>query len=76
MSTLRKRGDPSPGSGAEFLMREALAEFEADSRLACRALRVCMAVKVFGVGTVLPNELPEELPAASIHQSSISHTLQ
>ena len=38
-------------------MRQALSAFEADSIAACRALRVSMAVKVFGVGILLPNDL-------------------
>lgn len=38
-------------------MRHALSAFEADSTAACRALKVSMAVNVFGVGTLLPNNL-------------------
>lgn len=38
-------------------MRHALSAFEADSTAACRALQVSMAVKVFGVGILLPNNL-------------------
>lgn len=38
-------------------MRHALSAFEADSNAACRALKVSMAVNVFGVGPLLPNNL-------------------
>jgi hypothetical protein len=38
-------------------MSHALSAFEADSTAACRALKVSMAVNVFGVGTLLPNNL-------------------
>lgn len=36
---------------------QAVSSFEVDSLQACRALRVSMAVNIFGVGTVLPNDL-------------------
>lgn len=38
----------------------ALAHFEMDSRLACRALRIRGAIQEFGLGTLLPNDLPLE----------------
>lgn len=40
-------------------MSHAVAGFDVDSRLACRGLQVSMAVKVFGVGTLLPNDLSD-----------------
>ncbi|MNI06798.1 hypothetical protein D3C73_597920 [compost metagenome] len=39
-------------------MEKAHAGFEFDCQQACRALKVCIAVNVFGVGTLLPNALP------------------
>lgn len=46
-------------------MHRALMAFEVDSRLACRALRIRMAMVIFGVGTLLANDVPEppRLPA-------------
>jgi len=41
----------------EVWFSQAVSSFEVDSLQACRALRVSMAVNVFGVGTLLPNEL-------------------
>lgn len=41
-------------------LESALANFEMDSRLACRALRIRGAIEVCGVGTLLPNNLPLE----------------
>lgn len=76
MNTLRRRDKAQASSGFEHLMDVALAEFEADSRLACRALRVKMAVGVFGVGSLLPNDLPPELPFEPLSGRLISHTLQ
>ena len=76
MSTLRRRDKAQAGMGFERLMSAAVAEFEADSRLACRAMRVKMAIGMFGVGSVLPNDLPPKLPNESLHESLVSHTLQ
>lgn len=39
-------------------MRKALIGFEIDSKLARRGLQVSVALHVFGVGTLLPNDLP------------------
>ncbi|MFJ3366560.1 hypothetical protein [Pseudomonas sp. NPDC086251] len=41
----------------QSVMAEASAGFELDCRQACRGLRVSMAVNVFGIGTILPNNL-------------------
>ncbi|MGO3987245.1 hypothetical protein ABI582_23080 [Pseudomonas sp. SAS7] len=76
MSTSRKRVKAQAGIGFEHLMSAAVAEFEADSRLACRAMRVKMAIGMFGVGSLLPNDLPSKLPVESLHESLVSHTLQ
>ncbi|MDH2182400.1 hypothetical protein N5K35_01510 [Pseudomonas sp. GD03651] len=76
MNTLRRRDKTPIDVGFEYLMNAALAGFEADSRLACRALRVKMAVGIFGVGSVLPNDLPPKSPSKPLHESLISHTLQ
>lgn len=40
-------------------MADALAGFEMDCKMACRGMKVSMAVKVFGVGTLLPNDLSD-----------------
>jgi hypothetical protein len=40
-------------------MGHALSGFDTDSRMACRGFQVSMAVKVFGVGTLLPNDLSD-----------------
>ncbi|MGJ7547639.1 hypothetical protein [Pseudomonas alloputida] len=76
MSTSRRREKAQAGIGFEHLMSAAVAEFEADSRLACRALRVKMALGTFGVGSLLPNDLPPKRPVESLHESLVSHTLQ
>lgn len=51
--------------GLEQVLCEALADFEMESRLACRALRVRAALTVFGVGTLLANDLPEPSRSSS-----------
>ncbi|MCE5976612.1 hypothetical protein [Pseudomonas sp. JR33AA] len=76
MSTLRKRDRVQVDIGFEHLMSAAVAEFEADSRLACRAMRVKMAIGMFGVGSLLPNDLPPKLPIEPFEESVVSHTLQ
>lgn len=76
MSNLRRRDRAQAGIGFEHLMSAAVAEFEADSRLACRAMRVKMAIGMFGVGSLLPNDLPLKRPTESSHESLVSHTLQ
>lgn len=75
MSTLRKKAAPHRLIGVEHLMGQALAEFEAESRLACRALRVRMAVMTFGVGSLLPNDLPAEGPYEEQPETFLSQTL-
>jgi hypothetical protein len=42
------------------LMEQASAGFELDCRQACRGLKVSMAVNVFGLGTLLPNNFADE----------------
>lgn len=59
MRTPKQAGQAMKDKGAELAMRRALIEFEMDSRLACRALRIRMAMVVFGVGTLLPNDPPK-----------------
>ena len=76
MSTSRRSDRAQADIGFEHLMSAAMAEFEADSRLACRAMRVKMALGMFGVGSLLPNDLPPKLPVESLHESVVSHTLQ
>jgi hypothetical protein len=44
-------------TGEQVWFSQAVSSFEVDSLRACRALRVSMAVNVFGVGTLLPNDL-------------------
>lgn len=38
----------------------SLQGFENDAISACRGFQVAMAVNIFGVGTLLPNNLPEQ----------------
>lgn len=40
------------------LFSSSLQGFEVDAINACRGFQVAMAVNVFGVGTLLPNDLP------------------
>lgn len=75
MNTLRKKASPHRLIGVEHLMSQALAEFEAESRLACRALRVRMAVMTFGVGSLLPNDLPGDAPEVERPETFLSNTL-
>lgn len=44
----------------QHLMEQASAGFELDCKQACRGLRVSMAVNVFGMGTLLPNNFADE----------------
>lgn len=41
------------------IMTEAAAGYELYCRQACRGLKVYMAVNVFGIGTILPNDLSD-----------------
>jgi hypothetical protein len=50
--------EKAPDESPDWMSR-AVAGFNVDSRLACRGLQVCIAVKVFGVGTLLPNDLSD-----------------
>lgn len=75
MNTLRKKASPHRLVGVEHLMRQALAGFEAESRMACRALGVRMAVMTFGVGSILPNDLPGDVPEDGHPETFLSHTL-
>ncbi|MDR6162561.1 hypothetical protein [Pseudomonas fluorescens] len=52
------------------LMEQASAGFELDCRQACRGLKVSMAVNVFGLGTLLPNNFAEETTV----QPPVDHT--
>lgn len=36
----------------------SIRNFEAQASLVCRGFKVAMAVNIFGVGTLLPNNLP------------------
>lgn len=58
MNGLEKKLKKRAAAQFERPMQSALAEFEMDSRLACRALKVSIAMNGFGVGSVLPNDLP------------------
>jgi|GEM_PF-2489513 hypothetical protein len=42
------------------LMEHAYAGFELDCKQACRGMKVSMAVNVFGLGTLLPNNFADE----------------
>lgn len=75
MNILRKKALPHRLVGVEHLMSQALAEFEAESRMACRALRVRMAVMTFGVGSILPNDLPDDVAEEAHPETFLSHTL-
>lgn len=47
------------------LMEHAYAGFELDCKQACRGLKISMAVNVFGLGTLLPNNFADEATARS-----------
>lgn len=74
MAKTRKKAGSADVIEHDRLMRHALAGFEVDSRQACRALRVCMAVKGFGLGTLLENDLPPDVLAPSAAQRLASHS--
>ncbi|CAG8865754.1 hypothetical protein PS627_01673 [Pseudomonas fluorescens] len=69
-----------PGSGRtpdmDRLMLHALAGFEVDSRMACRALRVSLAMQGFGVGTLLDNDLPRGEPVPARAEPMDIHAAQ
>lgn len=73
MAKTRKKAGPAASIEHDRLMRQALAGFEVDSRQACRALRVSMAIHVFGVGTLLENDLPPRVLPPSAAQRMASH---
>ncbi|ARD14434.1 hypothetical protein B7R56_02305 [Pseudomonas savastanoi pv. retacarpa] len=64
MKKLRSR-KPLPSQGeldtalTDAVFVKGLRAFEAQALLARRGLQVVMAMKVFGVGTLLDNNLPE-----------------
>lgn len=62
MASLRKRDKTLLAKGSQAFMQAALAGFEHESYQACRALRVRTAMTVFGVGSLLPNDLPSRRP--------------
>lgn len=51
------------------LMEKAYAGFELDCKQACRGLKVSMAVNVFGLGTLLPNNFADQ---ATVQQSEVA----
>ena len=60
MSGLRKKDRNVRFQDTMQSMHAALEGFELESRQACRALRISIAIDGFGVGSLLPNELPVE----------------
>ncbi|WPP01694.1 hypothetical protein SFA35_10240 [Pseudomonas sp. HR96] len=46
------------------LYSSSLQAFENEAVLACRALQVTMAINTFGVGKLLPNNLPNHFPTS------------
>lgn len=74
MAKTRKKSGYVAAIEHDRLMRQALAGFEVDSRQACRALRVSMAIQAFGVGTLLENDLPPDVLASSAAQRMASHS--
>ncbi len=55
------------------LMEHAYAGFELDCKQACRGLKVSMAVKVFGMGRLLPNNFADEDAVAELDAPSDIH---
>ncbi|WP_256808724.1 hypothetical protein [Pseudomonas siliginis] len=51
------------------LMEHAYAGFELDCIQACRGLKVSMAVNVFDLGTLLPNNFADQ---ATVQQSEVA----
>lgn len=54
----------------QHLMDAACAGFEVDCKQACRGLKVSIAVKVFGMGTLIPNNFADENVG---HKSNSQH---
>lgn len=54
------KGTPLSSEPFHHLMLEACARFELDCKQACRGLKVSIAVKVFGMGTLIPNNFADE----------------
>lgn len=52
--------NPLSSDPFQHLMEEACARFELDCKQACRGLKVSIAVKVFGMGTLIPNNFADE----------------
>ncbi|WP_431034780.1 hypothetical protein [Pseudomonas yamanorum] len=53
----------------EGIMRTACDSYDYECRENCRGLKVNIAVNIFGVGTLIPNDLGEELTS----KTSILH---
>lgn len=60
MQTQTNSAPAGKSGGMPRWMSMALIGFDVDSKMACRGLRVSVAVNVFGVGTLLPNDLDDE----------------
>ena len=60
MQTQTNSAPAGKSGGMPRWMSMALSGFDVDSKMACRGLRVSVAVKVFGVGTLLPNDLDDK----------------
>ena len=73
MAKTRKKSGHVASIEQDRLMQHALAGFEVESRQACRALRVSMAIHAFGVGTLLENDLPPDVLPPSAAQRMPSH---
>ncbi|MCW8277887.1 hypothetical protein IMF27_21815 [Pseudomonas sp. PCH199] len=56
----KKSSNPPDFDFFKSLMDEASAGFELDCRQTCRGMKVSLAVNVFGIGTVLPNNLADQ----------------
>ncbi|WLG93849.1 hypothetical protein [Pseudomonas sp. FP198] len=55
------------------IMAAACAGFEHDCRQARKGLRVSMAVNVFGMGTLIPNNLADDVEDANTTQPGENH---
>lgn len=75
MSSISRKVKTQRSKGAQPFLDSALAEFEMESRMACRAMRVRLAMTVYGVGSLLPNDLPrsQPLPTADVALGQTVH---
>ena len=75
MSSISRKVKTQRSKGAQPFLESALAEFEMESRMACRAMRVRSPMTVFGVGSLLPNDLPrsQALPTADVAVGQTVH---